>query len=171
MPNGDVHRKVGAVSGGIYAGYRARNEEPAVVALRVLGGALGGHVGGAMPDILEPASWPGHRQICHSVAAGMFVLEVPNQAIGEAERVMIDAAARCRAIKEDTSQPPIYRCLGALGEVLSHVVAGVPSGAQAGYLSHLALDGAAGNLPITGSVKKYRLTRDLHELKQLAGKV
>jgi hypothetical protein len=33
-----------------------------------------GYVGGIMPDVLEPADHPGHRDICHSAVAGTLVL-------------------------------------------------------------------------------------------------
>lgn len=70
MPGRQTHVAVGILAGGGFAAYRAREQEQLSTFLEAVGGAIGGYIGGRLPDIIEPALWPGHRQFVHSVAAG-----------------------------------------------------------------------------------------------------
>jgi len=44
----------------------------------VAGGALGGYVGGLLPDVLEPAISSWHRDVAHSCAAGGGIVALGN---------------------------------------------------------------------------------------------
>jgi membrane-bound metal-dependent hydrolase YbcI (DUF457 family) len=70
--NGKFHRIVGTAAGSAVAGYRYRTL-PAAIA-----GGVGGHIGAALPDWLEPAITPNHRGIAHSwTAAGVIASGAP----------------------------------------------------------------------------------------------
>lgn len=43
-----------------------------------------GAVGAAVPDAMEPPTWPGHRGFCHSLAAGAITLKLGFRDMGEA---------------------------------------------------------------------------------------
>lgn len=68
------HLITGALAGvGMYLAHRKfMNLQPN------LGGtifsAIGGAIGGILPDVLEPPTNPNHRGPCHSVAAGVAVV-------------------------------------------------------------------------------------------------
>jgi inner membrane protein len=81
MANGKTHAAVGAllgaaILGGLeYAAQQKRLKQGEITELdrgklqgKVLLGALGGAVVGVLPDLLEPATHPGHRAFFHSVA-------------------------------------------------------------------------------------------------------
>ena len=71
MPNRATHEAVGAASGAAFALLRVGGDAPTLQAVaEVLGGALGGWMGGVIPDVLEPATTPNHRELAHSIAAG-----------------------------------------------------------------------------------------------------
>lgn len=83
MPNAKTHAAWGAAIGGLVAGLVVYGEQRAKVNRgeaqevdwgKVLGwGLVGAGVGavvGVLPDVLEPATHPGHRALFHSVAFG-----------------------------------------------------------------------------------------------------
>jgi len=70
MPNRQTHTKVGVLAGCGFAAYRGHEQELSNMLLEAIGGGASGYIGSRLPDIIEPALWPGHRQFVHSVAAG-----------------------------------------------------------------------------------------------------
>ena len=73
MPNRDAHAVVGTCAGVGLAAYRGQKQESVNRLLEAIGGGIGGYIGSRLPDIIEPALWPGHRQFAHSVTAGSSV--------------------------------------------------------------------------------------------------
>lgn len=168
MPNGETHKTVGTITGAGYAAYRAREESQSRILSRMIGGAIGGQVGGVTPDILEPASWPGHRQVAHSLATGVFVVIVPQQFISDWENMMSQYSSDLRDMSLDESNLPFQRFLALVGEVACDIIAGIPSGFCAGYASHLIMDASQGKIPLLGNPELTRLTRQLYNDKLLA---
>lgn len=73
MANRDEHRVFGALIGSfaelLFAGIHNRP----VRAENILFAALGGVVGSHLPDIIEPAIHPHHRDVAHSLFVGVGV--------------------------------------------------------------------------------------------------
>jgi uncharacterized membrane protein YeaQ/YmgE (transglycosylase-associated protein family) len=67
MPNGGMHRKLGAVAGGAAALYYARDEPPRGALIEVVGGLAGGIMGGMLPDRFDLPTSPNHRGAYHSL--------------------------------------------------------------------------------------------------------
>ncbi len=63
MPDGKTHKLVGAGTGAVYAGFRAKEQSNQNWCIEVAGGAVGGYVGGQLPDVLEPAISSWHRDV------------------------------------------------------------------------------------------------------------
>ena len=140
MPNGRTHTWVGAASGSAVAVYRGRQQPLLNVVLEGLGGGIGGYLGGKVPDILEPASHPGHRDFCHSWTAG-GVLATGLTALEKWEVHCREKAADIRTQRLATPSPGLATSLfQILVEILWSLAAGVLSGFGAGYISHLLLD-------------------------------
>lgn len=87
MPNRKVHIKAGAITGGLAAGGRSLhleiqkqstflnyNIDWGKVLIDTLLGTGVGCIGGALPDILEPATSPFHRDFFHSQSVGGAVV-------------------------------------------------------------------------------------------------
>lgn len=70
--NGTQHKVIGVVSGAVYGGARVwkhREEYDYKTAVPVVGAAaVGGLIGGMLPDLIEPATSPNHRGMFHSWA-------------------------------------------------------------------------------------------------------
>jgi membrane-bound metal-dependent hydrolase YbcI (DUF457 family) len=148
MPNKATHVAVGTLAGGCTAAYRAREQETAKV-LEIIGGCIGGYIGSCLPDAIEPASWPGHRQFAHSVPTGGGVAYGLYKLLEEWE---IYFRSRAEYYKNKSGEEPLHwfqKLLYAILETLSRIAAGGLSGLGAGYLSHLLLDGGTPNgLPL-----------------------
>lgn len=121
MSNGTTHTFIGGLSGLVVSLYSQGDDDS--LAKPVAGTALGA-VFGKLPDILEPATNPHHRQFCHSV----LVLS----AIGYGIKKVYDW-------KPEDSTEKFFRVA-----LLS---------ASAGYISHLLLDSSTPmGLPLVGKV-------------------
>jgi inner membrane protein len=125
MGNRSDHYPAGACFGGLVAALSALVANRAPTWAEVLGGAAAGLVTSALPDVLEPATHPGHRGVAHSVAA-----------LGTGVGLGLPAAHRfqdrvARASGDETD--PVKR-------FMAQFCAGAAAGAVAGYGSHLLLD-------------------------------
>ncbi|MGI8546807.1 MAG: metal-dependent hydrolase [Gemmatimonadaceae bacterium] len=146
MPNRRTHTTVGAVSGGALAAFHARRLAPGDQAVEAIGGMLAGAWTGQLPDLLEPATSPCHRDVAHSCAVLTAV----------ASLALEQWRTNCRAYADE------YRCrrtgseltggeylLLTLYETVWRLIAGALAGLQAGYASHLLLDGCTpSGLPV-----------------------
>lgn len=149
MPDSKTHKLVGASSGAVYAAYRAKEQSVPNWWTEVAGGALGGYVGGLLPDVLEPAISSWHRDVAHSCAAGGGIVALRN-ALAAIEVACRENAEKCRAIPMaplggifvPVAVDPISQFLSTLFEFLWRLAAGFVNGVAAGYISHLALDAA-----------------------------
>lgn len=150
MPSRRTHASIGAISGLGLAAYRAKDEQqPSRIIAESLGGAFGGYIGGILPDIIEPATWPGHRRFAHSLAAGGSVTGTTKIFLPNIEEYFRSKAEQYRvrgpqdAINQDTVIPS--RVL----ESAMRFALGFVTGLVGGYVSHLALDaGTSKSIPI-----------------------
>jgi len=140
MPNRKLHRSVGLVSGGIAAGVSAANRNSNVL-LEAVGGAFGGLVGSALPDVIDPPTSPRHRSVGHGMAHSAVAFSYLMKAIPEwQERLRARAARELAAADAATSESSKF------GHTLTHVLlllaAGAVMGVAVGYASHLIMDAA-----------------------------
>lgn len=137
--NGAVHEAAGLVAGVggvLYFGYR---EEREVELPELLGGAVGGVIGGRLPDQLEPATSSYHRKFAHSAvftggavyAAHTYLRELREEL--SAKAIQLECQAR-----ESTDW--LERFLYSLGSFLAQIASGFITGIVAGYASHVVLD-------------------------------
>ena len=110
MPNRYLHEVVGTGSGGTAGYLTALNEQDPL--LETVMAAIGGYWGGRLPDIIEPASNPNHRQSAHS-----FVMATS----------LVEALRRLNDWRPETQSLVLFR--SALIGLIT------------GYLIRLALDG------------------------------
>ena len=159
MPDGKTHKLIGTGTGAIYAAYRAKEQNTLDFWIEIAGGAVGGYVGGLLPDIIEPATSPSHRAMAHSYAAGGGVVAMKN-VLAALEATFRENALNCRAIptarQDNAFVPvpidPISQFLLKVAELFWRLLAGFVNGLAAGYVSHLALDAATPrSLPLLGA--------------------
>jgi hypothetical protein len=140
VPNGKAHAVFGTASGGVAAFCLALRDENGSPVVESVGGALGGYVGGRLPDWLEPSLGnPRHRSHCHSWAA--LGLDA-GAAAKWLQKVQSDLRNRAHQHKErctevdDWPEAAWHWVLHALLMLASGLVAGL----AAGVASHLVLD-------------------------------
>lgn len=146
MPDGKTHALVGAGSGAVYSGYRAKDQDQDWW-VEVIGGAIGGYVGGKLPDWIEPAVSPWHRSTAHSGAVGGGVLAIGN-AIAACGAACRENAETCKSLRMQQQGDvfvfvpldPLSNFFANLFEFLWRLAAGFVNGLAAGYVSHLTLD-------------------------------
>jgi len=141
MSNRRQHAIAGAAAGAGAALFQVRPSAPPFeTLLEALGGAGGGFVGSALPDLIEPATSPNHRDVAHSVAAST-ALTVKTARPFSFYREGLRARADDYAAKRRQSEVPRLEQLWYfLCECFYRLVAGAVSGLVPGYLSHLVLD-------------------------------
>lgn len=141
MPNGAVHRVLGASTGALAVNHyvlpRLTDEErkehgPTLF----VGSVVAGGIGGRFPDLVEPAIHPKHRSFFHSVVVGCVAalgLGLTIKAVTELPRLQPGReASRNRKAKKATSND---------GLSLKHLaLATVMIAAMVGVLSHLFAD-------------------------------
>ena len=151
MPRRAQHSAAGILAGGTLAAIRTDPVESNSPLLEIIGGGLGGHVGGCLPDIIEPAYHPAHRAMAHAIvpAGGMGAL------VG---RKLGDAQGYCRrkareaASMAASSDEPVARLMWLGIQMFWNMAAGFVAGLLAGYGSHLVLDGfTPAGLPLLGA--------------------
>lgn len=120
--NGSTHRLAAGAGVGLFLA--ARERETGQATTFPLAGGLTGSIFTCLPDLLEPAIHPNHRQFFHSLAfAG----------------ILIAAFVKLRDWQPETPQCAFWRQVGMLA---------IPA-----YLIHLALDATtAKSLPLLGKL-------------------
>ena len=139
MPNRHVHRPVGAVVGGTTALMLADRQSAVTLALEVMGGALGGCLGAAMPDRIDPPTSPRHRSIGHGVFTAGTGLALTTTQLAKWQRDIRAFAHETAASAVQSTRPRDQAILAVLA-ALTYLLAGALGGAVAGYASHLTLD-------------------------------
>jgi hypothetical protein len=143
MANGRTHRKVGTASGAIAAFARTRlDDTPIDVILHVLGGYVGGAMGAALPDVIEPAVHSHHRHVAHSWTTVAGITAASAQFLVAWEDHCRAQAAIAAARRTDPALTDLQRQGHWIEELLWKFLHGVVPGLATGYLSHLVLDAA-----------------------------
>jgi hypothetical protein len=149
MPDGATHKLIGASGGCVFAAYRAKDQNPGSWIAELAGGAIGGYVGGILPDILEPAISSWHRGVAHSYVGGATVVATAIEVLSKWEIACRTNAENCKATPAivipggmfvAAPPDPVYQFLSSLAELFWRLMAGFLNGLVAGYVSHLALD-------------------------------
>lgn len=139
MANGKTHEVVGTLAGAGFAYWAARDQSEDARMIELIGGALGGFVGGKLPDIFDPPTHPGHRSVAHAIAPLAVAAQQCMKHLRdwqETVRRMADHQAHLRAQAQDPSQQAWHEML----ELAYRLIAGMIAGLIAGYASHIALD-------------------------------
>jgi xanthosine utilization system XapX-like protein len=146
MPNRATHEVAGAASGAAFALLRVCDAPMPYALAEVLGGALGGWVGGLLPDVLEPATTPNHRKVAHSVVAGGTLTLAR---LAEWQATCRTEAQGCVTRASGLPLGSDARRRADWDALVWRFLAGLLAGLVAGYASHLMLDaGTAKGLPL-----------------------
>ena len=93
MPNYETHSKTGVYTGLLTGTFfiilRLIHGEDidTVEEIKLLGlGALGGFIGAALPDVLEPAYHPNHRDLAHSFGTGGLICDLLQKSLRQNEQ-------------------------------------------------------------------------------------
>ena len=141
MPNRQTHIKVGVLSGCGFAAYRSCEQDLPNMLLETIGGGVGGYIGSRLPDMIEPAMCPDHRQFAHSVAAGSSVACSLYKLLEKWEKEFRSRAKYYGDKRNEDFASWFQKFLYTVLEIFFRIVAGGLGGLGAGYISHLALDG------------------------------
>lgn len=155
MPNRITHATAGTATAAIAAAFAVDHAEltPNRRWTEVLGAAAGGWIGGLLPDVLEPATSPNHRQRAHALTTAGAIAVAARDCVPDSQawcRQQADRLAARRAVALQGSQgaPPSIWWLG-LAEFTTRAVGGFVLGLIVGYESHLLLDSFTPNrLPL-----------------------
>ena len=139
MPNRSTHVTVGVVAGmgaGLVTGRSLPSDHQAI---HVVFAGIGGGLGGAAPDILEPATSPNHRDLFHSLLAGG----------GLGAAWIADWMSDCHRHAAECEGRVLACAVGSpdksreeMKALFWRALAGLIVGFIAGYASHLVLDAA-----------------------------
>jgi len=153
MPNGKAHAVIGIGTGAVGSlCVMHKNLTGLEMTVVAAGGAVGGYLGAKLPDILEPATNPNHRQFGHS-----FVFNGTMTVAGYAGAKTLDFQIKAwtEQIKHKISetQDPTTRLIWAALLFLVLFSGGFVVGLFAGYLSHVAADSMTpASIPVLGSI-------------------
>jgi hypothetical protein len=146
MPNRKAHAAAGAGSGLVVACNDLPRLTPAEQLVYLAGAALGGAVGGCLPDILEPATSPNHRQACHGVVPVGTVAIFIRNTLPTAAKELLQRAEWVKGSNPKHAGMTLERMAWLFA-------AGFVKGLGPGYLSHLVLDSCTPRgLPLFGKI-------------------
>lgn len=150
MPNRAVHDVAGTASGALFAVLRAGNQSNPQIFLESLGGCIGGFAASRLPDIIDPPICPNHRDVGHSIVVVGGVYVAVWKGLNNTQQALRAHAEQLATRRETSnSMSDFKKFLSQCVEAICYILAGVISGAIAGYVSHLALDaGSARGLPL-----------------------
>ena len=141
MSNRRTHDIVGGVVGGAAAAAAALNANQPLeyILLEALGGAIVGVAGSRLPDLIEPATSPHHRQTFHSAGTAISVSAVTFAAQAQWAPRLRERAAEYERFSTAATDP--FTSFGWwLLSVLCRIGAGAIAGLGGGYVSHLGCD-------------------------------
>lgn len=112
----------------------------------VVGACLGASFGGVLPDVLEPALSPNHRQFAHGIIPAVAVLH-----FGKGAHCEGCDSLYCWAREAPRPSVGVIAPADSTPRWLRFVIAGFFRGVPVGYLSHLVADfGTPCCLPLVG---------------------
>lgn len=139
MPNGPVHKIVGSGAGLVYAGFRGGSQPLEYQLTEAVAGAIGGYLGGSLPDALEPAYSSWHRDFMHSWSVGATIVGIASK-LEWWEHHCRQRASHYHSLRMFAEITPWASFLYFLLELFWRMAAGFINGLLAGYVSHQALD-------------------------------
>lgn len=137
MPNRDTHTLAGIVVGGGVALLHERVwQRPGDQVAFLAGAAVGGALGGRLPDMIEPATRFDHRQVAHAILPVWLIMAAANEGIAQTVEWLLASA---------DAEPSYVQRLGYF------FLAGAVKAMPPAYVSHLALDACTPScLPLIG---------------------
>jgi hypothetical protein len=148
MSDRSTHKLAGVGSGAAFAAYRAKDQSFESLLVEVAGGAIGGYLGGILPDILEPAISSWHRSVAHSYISGGAIRGFGQRDVLRVGNGLSGQCRNCRALRMIPAPSgtfvvappdPIQQLLSSLAELFWRLAAGFLNAFTTGYISHLAL--------------------------------
>jgi hypothetical protein len=139
MPNCPFHIATSTPAGAGYAFYKANNQSDLAKLLETAGGALGGYLGGILPDRIDPPFHPGHRSLGHGFVPVAAATTFWNQGLDGWQnqlRRLADEHGYRRLLSTD----PAGTAWHAFAEWALRLLSGFLAGLGAGYVTHVALD-------------------------------
>lgn len=137
MPRRAMHTAVGIAAGMIAVAALNSSESDGDRFVEVIGGALGGYLGGVMPDGLDLPSSPNHRSVAHG---GLAIAALIRTNWADVAGGLRSRASACTAASIAPGCPPDRIGPFQWEALACRLAAGFVIGIAAGYSSHLALD-------------------------------
>ncbi len=151
------HELLGMFVGGAAGIWASRGEDGADRVLEFVGGVVAGPRAACLPDVLEPATSPGHRALAHSLPVAVWstksVVDILQR--GSQLVAMLREASNAAKMRAGTADTPLDAIFWFAQWAALRFLAGAVPGAIAGYSSHLVLDQLSGKkgLPLIGLPK------------------
>ena len=138
MPNRPVHALSSTPAGAAYSFYKSNNQSGLAKLLESAGGALGGYIGGILPDGIDPPLHPGHRSLAHGLAPVTTGATFWYRSLDDWKNHLRQVADQAygRAMSTDFASTTWH----AFAEWVLRLLSGFPAGFGAGYITHVALD-------------------------------
>ena len=137
MPDKQKHQIAGACYGSAFAGIWSIRETGSIDPTIIAGGLLGGILGAAIPDSLDPPDSPRHRGFGHSLLAAGAICGICADTISNLTTFAEEEQRRFDACIELGYQYPLLNGIRLQAALL---LIGVVVGLPAGVISHLILD-------------------------------
>ena len=140
MPRKLEHTYGGVAAALGHAALSTRGLPPSRAIAETIGHAIGGGLGGQLPDRIEPATHPNHRKFAHSASLGLGIVALLVLYGPQMQLLLRQTGEAVQRRREDFDHDS-WQWIGcAVLAMLTHVLAGVAMGIPMGYLSHLGLD-------------------------------
>lgn len=139
MPNGPIHALTSTPAEALYSFHKSNNQSGLAKVLESTGGAIGGYIGGILPDWIDPPVHPGHRSLAHGLAPVATGAAFWYRNLDDWQnhlRQTTDQHAYCRAMSTDFASTAWH----AFAEWVLRLLSGFLAGIGAGYITHVALD-------------------------------
>lgn len=141
MPRRLTHVVTSSFMGTAVALTRSKGQPEAARIYETLGGFCGGYAGGRVPDILDCARTPNHRNHAHSATVCAGLIKISGKVLDSTQdtlRGWSEELSRQEALLPVNS---VQRAFLAIVAALCRILTGAIAGFISGYLTHLALDG------------------------------
>ncbi len=140
MPNARTHTRFGMTVGGVTAYAMVPKEAPTYQrAIETLGGLLGGYWGARLPDIIDPATSPNHRDIAHGLGTALVMGKLYMDRLPEWQ-ASFRAKAEHYKVMAEAEQDGLKAVFLAIVSGFCFAIAGALAGLSLGFGSHLVLD-------------------------------
>lgn len=139
MPNGPIHALTSTAAGVACSLYKSNNQSGLARFFESSGGAIGGYIGGILPDWVDPPLHPGHRSLGHGLAPVATGVAFWHRSLDDWQnhlRQIADQHAYCRATSTDFASSAWH----AFAEWVLRLLSGFLARVGAGYITHVALD-------------------------------